>query len=141
MEVNRIPQFVLCAFQVTTLLCYFFCMMLLRIWYCASGLSRTACVFISFHIFIIPHCLHYFKYFRCRFVLDEYIYVLSYDGSIIYRMNKAGDYIDTIANYRDLFNEETSWSVISFLTSDINENIYSTNRNEGIVFKVTKIET
>ena len=56
-------------------------------------------------------------------------------------MNKAGDYIDTIANYRDLFNEETSWSVISFLTSDINENIYSTNRNEGIVFKVTKIET
>lgn len=70
-------------------------------------------------------------------VTENEIIVLSFDGSSILKLNRTGDYIETVADFRSFGDDETEWSMNSYITMDDEGNLYSTNRNGGTIYKVS----
>ena len=64
--------------------------------------------------------------------------VLAYDGSQILRLDRSGDYVETIADFRQNADAQTEWSMNSYIAMDTEGNLYSTQRNGGIVYKVSQ---
>ena len=64
--------------------------------------------------------------------------VLAYDGSSIIRLDRSGDYVETIADFRQNADAQTEWSMNSYIAMDTEGNLYSTQRNGGIVYKVSQ---
>lgn len=64
--------------------------------------------------------------------------VLAYDGSRILRLDRSGDYVETIADFRQNADAQTEWSMNSYIAMDTEGNLYSTQRNGGIVYKVSQ---
>ena len=64
--------------------------------------------------------------------------VLAYDGSSIIRLDRSGNYVETIADFRQNADAQTEWSMNSYIAMDTEGNLYSTQRNGGIVYKVSQ---
>ena len=72
-------------------------------------------------------------------VTDDSLIVLAYDGSSIVRLDRcSGDYVETIVDFRQNSDAQTEWSTNSYIAMDTEGNLYSTQRNGGVVYKVSK---
>lgn len=71
-------------------------------------------------------------------VTDDSLIVLAYDGSSIVRLDRSGDYVETIVDFRQNADAQTEWSMNSYIAMDTEGNLYSTQRNGGIVYKVSQ---
>lgn len=71
-------------------------------------------------------------------VTDDSLIVLAYDGSSIVRLDRSGDYVETIVDFRQNADAQTEWSTNSYIAMDTEGNLYSTQRNGGIVYKVSQ---
>lgn len=70
-------------------------------------------------------------------VTQDSIIVLSFDGSSMIMLNRSGEYVETIADFKIIADDQTNWSINSYIAIDDNGNLYSTNRNAGTIYKVS----